>query len=184
MGDAAGPADPHSDVKSASTKGKPCRWLRRASSDWGRTASTRSSTSSGAIPVTSTSWSASTVSPGAGATSTISHALSKIASASSASICRDAAPAIGCQCPPIIEPATFGCGPAALIARLDVPQIDWLGVSLGGLLGMMLAAQPKSPLKRLILDDIGAFIGPEALQRIASYVGQDPGFADLAELEA
>jgi hypothetical protein len=49
---------------------------------------------------------------------------------------------------------------------------------------MMLAAQPKSPLKRLILDDIGAFVGLEALQRIASYVGQDPGFADLADLEA
>lgn len=82
------------------------------------------------------------------------------------------------------QPATYVADLAALIARLDAPQIDWLGVSLGGLLGMMLAAQPKSPLKRLILDDIGAFIGLEALQRIASYVGQDPGFADLAELEA
>jgi len=86
--------------ESASTKGKPCRWSRRASSDWGRTGSTGSSISSGAIPVTNTSWSASTVSPGAGATSIISHALSKIASASSASICRDAAPAIGCPWPP------------------------------------------------------------------------------------
>jgi len=82
------------------------------------------------------------------------------------------------------QPATYVADLAALIARLDVPQVDWLGVSLGGLLGMMLAAQPKSPLKRLILDDIGAFIGLEALQRIASYVGQDPGFANLAELEA
>jgi len=82
------------------------------------------------------------------------------------------------------QPATYVADLAALIARLDVPQVDWLGVSLGGLLGMMLAAQPQSPLKRLILDDIGAFIGLEALQRIASYVGQDPGFANLAELEA
>ena len=73
------------------------------------------------------------------------------------------------------QPATYVADLAALIARLDVPQVDWLGVSLGGLIGMMLAAQPKSPLKRLILDDIGAFIGLEALQRIASYVGQDSG---------
>ena len=170
--------------QSARTKGTPCRWSRRASSDLGRTASTGSSISSGAIPVTSMSWSASTVSPGAGATSILSRALSKIASASSASICRDAAPAIGCPWPPTISRQPHVADMAALIARLDVPQIDWLGVSLGGLIGMMLAAQPKSPLKRLILDDIGAFIGLEALQRIASYVGQDPGFADLAELEA
>ena len=66
------------------------------------------------------------------------------------------------------QPATYFADLAALIARLDVPQVDWLGVSLGGLLGMMLVAEPKSPLKRLILDDIGAFIGLEALQRIAS----------------
>ncbi|QLH41192.1 MAG: alpha/beta hydrolase [Defluviicoccus sp.] len=58
------------------------------------------------------------------------------------------------------------------------------GVSLGGLMGMMLAAQPKSPIRRLVVDDIGGYVGVEALQRIAAYVGQDPVFADRAGLEA
>lgn len=82
------------------------------------------------------------------------------------------------------QPALYEPDMAALIARLDVPYVDWLGVSLGGLLGMMLAAQPKSPVRRLVVDDIGGYIGLEPLQRISSYVGQDPGFPDLAGLEA
>lgn len=43
------------------------------------------------------------------------------------------------------QPLTYVQGMTALLARLDVEQVDWLGVSLGGLLGMMLAAQPKTP---------------------------------------
>ena len=81
------------------------------------------------------------------------------------------------------QPATYVPDMAALIARLDVPHVDWLGVSLGGLLGMTLAAQPKTPVRRLVLDDIGGYIRLEPLQRIASYVGQDPGFPDLVGLE-
>ena len=42
---------------------------------------------------------------------------------------------------------------AALIARLDVESIDWLGTSMGGLIGMMLAAQPGNPICRLVLND-------------------------------
>jgi pimeloyl-ACP methyl ester carboxylesterase len=82
------------------------------------------------------------------------------------------------------QPTTYIQDMAALIARLNVDQVDWLGVSLGGLMGMMLAAQPKTPIRKLILDDIGGYVGVEALQRIAGYVGQDPSFADRAGLEA
>lgn len=81
------------------------------------------------------------------------------------------------------QPGVYIQDMAALIARLNVKQVDWLGVSLGGLMGMMLAAQPKSPIRRLVVDDIGGYVGVEALQRIAAYVGQDPVFADRAELE-
>ena len=73
---------------------------------------------------------------------------------------------------------------AALIARLDVDEVDWVGTSLGGLLGMTLAAQPNSPIRKLVLNDVGAFLAKGALQRIASYVGTDSLFADLAALEA
>jgi pimeloyl-ACP methyl ester carboxylesterase len=73
---------------------------------------------------------------------------------------------------------------AALIARLDVAEIDLVGTSMGGLIGMMLAAQPGTPIRRLVVNDIGPLIAKEGLDRIASYVGADPGFPDLAALEA
>jgi pimeloyl-ACP methyl ester carboxylesterase len=82
------------------------------------------------------------------------------------------------------QPTTYIQDMAALIARLGVEEVDWLGVSLGGLMGMMLAATPKTPIRRLVVDDIGGYVGVEALQQIATYVGQDPVFPDRAGLDA
>lgn len=73
---------------------------------------------------------------------------------------------------------------AALLARLDLEEVNWIGTSMGGLIGMMLAAQPGSPIARLVLNDIGPFLPKEALERLAGYVGADPHFKDLGELEA
>jgi len=73
---------------------------------------------------------------------------------------------------------------AALIARLDVAEVDWIGTSMGGLIGMMLAAQPGAPVARLVMNDIGPFLPKAALGRIGTYVGADPAFADEAALEA
>jgi pimeloyl-ACP methyl ester carboxylesterase len=73
---------------------------------------------------------------------------------------------------------------AALIARVASGPVDWLGTSMGGLVGMMLAAQTLTPIRRLILNDVGPFVPKASLERIGSYVGQDPRFADLRELEA
>lgn len=72
----------------------------------------------------------------------------------------------------------------ALIARLDAEEVDWVGTSLGGLLGMMLAAQPNSPVRRLVVNDIGAFVAKAALQRISGYIGADPLFPDIRGLES
>ncbi len=72
----------------------------------------------------------------------------------------------------------------ALIARLDVTGLDWIGTSMGGLIGMMLAAQPNTPLRRLVINDVGPFIPKAALERIGDYVGRDPLFADLDAVEA
>ena len=71
-----------------------------------------------------------------------------------------------------------------LIARLGAGDVDWLGTSMGGLIGMQLAAAAQSPVRRLILNDVGPFIPKAALTRIADYVGKDPHFASLDELEA
>jgi len=57
----------------------------------------------------------------------------------------------------------------ALIARLNVNSVGWIGTSMGGMLGMVLAAFAKSPVKYLILNDIGPFIPAEGLNRIKSY---------------
>jgi pimeloyl-ACP methyl ester carboxylesterase len=73
---------------------------------------------------------------------------------------------------------------AQLIARLDVPAVLWVGTSMGGLIGMLTAALPSAPIKRLVVNDIGPLLAKEGLARIASYVGKDPSFPDLAALEA
>ncbi len=72
----------------------------------------------------------------------------------------------------------------ALIARLEVERVDWVGTSMGGLVGMTLAAQAKTPLGRVVINDIGPFVPRAAIERIASYAGSDPRFANLAEAEA
>ena len=70
-----------------------------------------------------------------------------------------------------------------LLARLDVERVDWLGTSMGGLIGMALAAQPGSPIGRLVLNDVGPWITRESLDRIGEYVGSDPDWATLDEAE-
>lgn len=71
-----------------------------------------------------------------------------------------------------------------LLARLDVESVDWLGTSMGGMIGMALAAQPKSPIRRLILNDVGPVIAATALARIGEYLATPPRFASLEEAEA
>ncbi len=72
----------------------------------------------------------------------------------------------------------------SLIARLDVERVDWVGTSMGGIIGMLFAALPGTPIRRLVINDVGALVAKEALERIGTYVGLDPSFADLAALEA
>jgi pimeloyl-ACP methyl ester carboxylesterase len=73
---------------------------------------------------------------------------------------------------------------AALLAHAQVERVAWVGTSMGGLLGMVLAAQPDTPVTRLIVNDVGPMIEPAALLRIAGYVGLDPAFDSFQALEA
>lgn len=68
-----------------------------------------------------------------------------------------------------------------LIARLGVERVDWVGTSMGGLIGMALAALEGAPINRLVLNDVGPVITVEALQRIATYVGTDPTWNTFEE---
>ena len=70
-----------------------------------------------------------------------------------------------------------------LIARLDVEAVNWLGTSMGGFVGMALAAQAGSPVKKLVLNDASPVIAKAALERIGTYLGQAPVFASLEEAE-
>ena len=72
----------------------------------------------------------------------------------------------------------------ALYARLDVPAVHWVGTSMGGLIGMLFAALPNSPVRRLVLNDIGPVVAKEGLARIGRSVAEDPGFSNRQELEA
>jgi pimeloyl-ACP methyl ester carboxylesterase len=58
-----------------------------------------------------------------------------------------------------------------LLARLDAEQVDWVGTSMGGLIGLGIAALEHSPLRRLVLNDVGPTIEWAALQRIGTYLG-------------
>jgi pimeloyl-ACP methyl ester carboxylesterase len=66
-----------------------------------------------------------------------------------------------------------------LIARLGVDKVHWVGTSMGGLIGMALAALPDSPIERLVLNDVGPVVTATSLRRIADYVGKAPKFADI-----
>jgi len=73
---------------------------------------------------------------------------------------------------------------AALIARSGAEQVDWVGTSMGGIIGMMLAAQSGTPVRKLVLNDVGSIVSAAALQRLASYVGKPMAFDTLAEAES
>jgi pimeloyl-ACP methyl ester carboxylesterase len=73
----------------------------------------------------------------------------------------------------------------ALLAMLraggTVQTIDWVGTSLGGLIGIAVAAQPTTRLRKLVLNDVGPVVQWDAIQRISSYIGNDPRFATEQE---
>lgn len=68
----------------------------------------------------------------------------------------------------------------ALVAASGADSVDWVGTSMGGLLGMVMAAQPRTPVARLVVNDVGPAIEPAAIARIGAYVGLDPTFDNEA----
>ena len=70
-----------------------------------------------------------------------------------------------------------------LIARLDVEAVHWLGTSMGGLIGMVLASLPGTPVSRLLLNDVGPVVSAESIRRIGEYIGRAPKFSGLDDAE-
>lgn len=71
-----------------------------------------------------------------------------------------------------------------LIARLDADTLDWCGTSMGGLIGMGLAALEGNSIRRLVLNDVGPALNPEALARIGAYISLQRRFDTLATARA
>jgi pimeloyl-ACP methyl ester carboxylesterase len=72
-----------------------------------------------------------------------------------------------------------------LLAKSQAESVDWIGTSLGGLVGMVMAALPGSPIRRLVVNDIGPFLAWPALYRIGTYLRQMPTeFPDFAAANA
>lgn len=76
---------------------------------------------------------------------------------------------------------TYVADMVTLLARLDADVVDWVGTSMGGLIGLGVAALAGSPLRRLVLNDVGPTIEPAALARIGQYLGVPVRFASLEE---
>ncbi len=76
---------------------------------------------------------------------------------------------------------TYVADMVTLLARVNAQRVDWVGTSMGGLIGLGLAAQKHSPIGRLVLNDVGPVIELQALARIGSYIGQPQHWASLEE---
>jgi len=59
-----------------------------------------------------------------------------------------------------------------LMDQLAIERAHWVGTSMGGLIGLGVAALKGSPVRRLVLNDVGPVIEWAALERIGQYVGQ------------
>ena len=77
---------------------------------------------------------------------------------------------------------TYAAHMSGLLDHLGFEGIDWVGTSLGGAIGIRLAAEHPEQIGRLVLNDIGPQVEFEGVRAIAGYVGQDPRFNRLGEV--
>jgi pimeloyl-ACP methyl ester carboxylesterase len=78
---------------------------------------------------------------------------------------------------------TFTADIEALLAHLGLKNVDWVGTSMGGLIGLLLASRPSNPIRSLVMNDIGAFVPLDALQAIARNLEAPERFATLEDVE-
>lgn len=63
---------------------------------------------------------------------------------------------------------------AQINGQAPAETVHWVGTSMGGLIGMAVAAQPDSPVSRLVLNDVGPVVTAVSIARIAEYLGKAP----------
>ena len=72
----------------------------------------------------------------------------------------------------------------AILSAIEFETLDWVGTSMGGLIGMALAASGNNPISRIVLNDVGPFIPREALSVIGNYLADSPVFSSLLQAES
>lgn len=78
----------------------------------------------------------------------------------------------------------YGRLAVSLLDQLGVREVSWLGTSMGGAVGIRLAAGAlRGRIRRLVLNDIGPKLGDAAVERIRTYAGNPPQFDRVGELE-
>ena len=93
------------------------------------------------------------------------------------------------QDPQAYQILTYAADMMVLLAQLKPTTLDWVGTSMGGLIGMALAGQGSDSsraagalaVRRLVLNDVGPAIEWQALQRIGNYLGNTGGFASVQQ---
>jgi pimeloyl-ACP methyl ester carboxylesterase len=94
--------------------------------------------------------------------------------------------------PQAYVPLTYVADMLPVLADLQrhtpIATLDWIGTSMGGIMGMLLAGSPQdalpAPVRRLVLNDVGPELAWSALRRIGAYVGQTPDWATVADAAA
>jgi len=71
-----------------------------------------------------------------------------------------------------------------LLARADADSVHWLGTSMGGIIGMALASMERTPIERLVLNDVGPVVTAVSIARIGEFLGMAPKFATIEQAEA
>lgn len=78
---------------------------------------------------------------------------------------------------------TYVADMVELLQQLNLSQVEWVGTSMGGLIGMLIAARYPHLIRKMVMNDIGPFIPASTLIRIGKYVGIYPHFADMKAAE-
>lgn len=79
---------------------------------------------------------------------------------------------------------TYAGDMLALLAHLKPKSLDWVGTSMGGLIGMAVSAHAASvglQVRKLVLNDVGPTVQWDSIVRIASYLGRSMQFESLQQ---
>ena len=68
-----------------------------------------------------------------------------------------------------------------LAARVNAGTLDWVGTSMGGLIGLAFASLKGAPIRRLVLNDVGPTVEAESIERIREYLGVPIRWASVEE---